>query len=150
MCIVSRSLLEQGRGSWLKGSNLLTNFANYMQILALINCLECEHLKQKESVEGAEKKRPHALPQRTLSSPSLSLSNLWSQCLWGSVGTYTLAPILALSFCWVKVVGKNAASVKVRGRGGENKCKSWFKSLTWKIKAVIWRCPEVTIGQGIH
>lgn len=39
-----------------------------------------------------EKGGPHALPQQTSSRPSLLLSSLWSQCLRGSVGTYTYTP----------------------------------------------------------
>lgn len=96
LCIVSWSLLEQGRGSWLKGSNLLTNFANYMQILALINCLECEHLKQKESVEGAEKRDPTPSPNGPcLAHPSLyqicghSVSEAqWEPTLWPQYSPY--------------------------------------------------------------
>lgn len=91
----------------LNGSNLLTNFVNSMQILVLINCLEHKTFKQKESVKREARKHPHALPRQTPSSPSLSLSNLRSECLRGSVGIYTSAAIFALSFHREKIVSND-------------------------------------------
>lgn len=102
-CRVASGVGVEGGASLRAERQQSTNFANSMQILALINCLEHKHFKQKESV-GEARKPPHALPRQTPSSPSLSLSNLRSECLRGSVGIYTSAAIFALSFRWVKVV----------------------------------------------
>lgn len=107
----------------LNGSNLMTNFANSMQILVLINCLEQKHFKQKESVKREARRHPHALPQQTPSSPSLSLSNLWSECLRGSVGIHTSVAIFALSFRWVKVVSKYGREKKIKTQMFIPSCK---------------------------
>lgn len=47
-----------------------------MQILALIVCLECELLKQKQSVEGAEKR----IPVPSLNGPHLAHPSPYQIC----------------------------------------------------------------------
>lgn len=50
----------------------MKNFAKYMQILVVINCLAHKPFKQKKSVKKQGKETPQALPQQTLSgTPSL-------------------------------------------------------------------------------
>lgn len=49
---------EGGSVDELNGSNLLTNFANSMQIPVLINCVEHKTFKQKKSVKREARKHP--------------------------------------------------------------------------------------------
>lgn len=96
-----------------------------MQILALINCLEHKRLKQKESVEGVEKKRdPTPSPNRPrLAHPSFYqiCGHSVSEAQWEPTPWPQYSPYLSV---WWKLFEKK--KIKAASAGGGNNITQMF------------------------